>query len=325
MRRIEGKKTTTHIVFRKRIQEESREDSEVPLAKKVKGEFLLLSHHLLKTIIHRSCHGCCCSSNNNKCVFSFLFFSFSIKTQTQLKIFSLSFFFLNFTATSPAVVAPSPPTGEFVVVFFPSILLIFPSSFFQLIHCSQMMNKILMWSGCARCSLRKSSKKSIIEDVVKKLSVQLITTVGDLKKQSKEDLRAYGIPGVIVSEAMHYLENNLTKRFVGTNCVIVIVRNPSCIHTSSSTTHSNETLPPKKNQIKDGMISESVALKQAVESLRCSIKSSWVGCKPESMSAAMEFENIYIYACVWTCVFHLLNLQQHVSHLSHGKNLIVKE
>ena len=65
--------------------------------------------------------------------------------------------------------------------------------------------------------------------------------------------------------------------------------------------------PPKKNQIKDGMISESVALKQAVESLRCSIKSSWVGCKPESMSAAKEFENIYICVCVdmcficWTC------------------------
>ena len=50
------------------------------------------------------------------------------------------------------------------------------------------------------------------------------------------------------------------------------------------------------------MISESVALKQAVESLRCSIKSSWVGCKPEFMSAAMEFENIYICVCVDMCV-----------------------
>ena len=46
----------------------------------------------------------------------------------------------------------------------------------------------------------KKFKKSIIEDVVQKLSVQLITIVGDLKKQSEEDLRAYGIPGAIVSE-----------------------------------------------------------------------------------------------------------------------------
>ena len=29
---------------------------------------------------------------------------------------------------------------------------------FQLIHCSQMMNKILMWSGCARCSLMKTRR-----------------------------------------------------------------------------------------------------------------------------------------------------------------------
>ena len=38
-----------------------------------------------------------------------------------------------------------------------------------------------------------------LADWTKKLTDQLITTVGDLKEQSKEDLRAYGIPGAIAS------------------------------------------------------------------------------------------------------------------------------
>ena len=38
-----------------------------------------------------------------------------------------------------------------------------------------------------------------LADWTKKLTDQEVVTVGDLKEQSKEDLRAYGIPGAIAS------------------------------------------------------------------------------------------------------------------------------
>ena len=58
------------------------------------------------------------------------YFPFLLKTQTQLKIFSFSFFKFS-QPTSPAVVAPSPPTGEFVCLFVSlQFFIFFFTSFF---------------------------------------------------------------------------------------------------------------------------------------------------------------------------------------------------
>ena len=65
------------------------------------------------------------------------------------------------------------------------------------------------------------------------------------KKQNTHQFQQKKQPAPFFLIPMHYLENNLTKRFVGTNCVIVIARNRSCIHTSSSTTHSNRKIKSK--------------------------------------------------------------------------------
>ena len=106
----------------------------------------------------------------------------------------------SFTVTSPAVAAAPPPSpGELLFVFFP-----FNSShfFFSLLFSVdplfsndeqeidvEWMRKVF--------PDEKKFKKAIIEDVVQKLSEQLITTVGDLKELSKEDLERWGIPGAI--------------------------------------------------------------------------------------------------------------------------------
>ena len=90
--------------------------------------------------------------------FSFFFH----KKINQLKIFSL--FFLKFSQSHLLLLLLAHLFLLLLLhhlhlvsccLFFLQFFTFFSSHFFQLIHCSQMINRRLMLSGCARCSLTR--------------------------------------------------------------------------------------------------------------------------------------------------------------------------